>query len=165
MKMELQNLIYDIHDNKINFLAYCFEMTNQKDAKNTKDEIKKQLQEFEKMIEEEYAQEEYTKRETSRFKPSAIEAGYRYTQDNLPYDKSFNGEITYSLNQTFKGLEGAINISTAGNQEKTISFYKKIKEKNFKKTKNSENDMNALDFILNGGYKNQEYPGLIETNN
>lgn len=159
--MQLEDINYYIHDNKISFLTYKFNI-NEDEKSNIKEKIKKQMQEFEEMIEEEYETETYQKKETSTFQPNNIEAGFQYTQENVDIEKIFRSNITYILEQNHNGIECKIRIHTTGNQEKIINFYEKIKQKNFEKIKYVENDINDLDFILNEGYKKQKYPGLKE---
>ena len=163
--MELKDINYNVSDNEINLISYNFSVGEQQDTETTKNETKEKLSEIEQLIEKTYGKGKFEKQPTNRLTPYEIEAGFKYEDLTLKkghLQPNTTTTITYNM-QTDLNRQPNIELTTVGeNQEIHLNIYDKIKKlPQLNIEQEAQKNIDQLEYILQGGYKNTKYPGLI----
>jgi hypothetical protein len=161
--MELNNIDYQIRNNKISHIAYDFSASEKEDKNKMKDELKDSMAFLTQKIESMYGEGNFDKTPTNDIKPDSIRAGFRY---ELKSKETFNPLITsieYKANTYSNEVKTGISLYFAGNREDLmLNFYDKVKGfPEIKINESAKTNINSFDFILKGDYKKNDF-GLLE---
>lgn len=160
--MELKKFNYKIVDGKINYLDYEFSLNCFCNIDSLKKKTKEGFEKFDKIIQDSYGKN-FSKHPTRTFSSSRIEAGVEYKSQNDQGENSTTSLI-YDLRSGKNFLDASIKIFHINKEtDITLKMYESIKNMpGLEFNQDSKKDIKDLDYILGGGFDNNEYPGLLK---
>ena len=161
--MKLEEIHYDITEEKIEYLSYTFKI-NETETEKIREETKKAIEGLEKTVEQTYQGQEFEKTPTTKFRKNEIQAGYKYEQKNKTgINSDLSAKLTYALRTFAEQAEAKVELFITGEKDNLIlKLYDEIKRNPaLTTTKEVENNMKDFEYITRGKYKDIQYPGLI----